>query len=253
MQSDRGHIHHRLLDHGLSVRQTTILLYGVCGVFCLFGILLLSPRRSFASLIFSILGVLIVIGVQRLRYPEFEVLGSKIRQGVTRRRRRLIANINVRQLGATMKQAITAEKIFTFLNELGEINGFDGITLEINAQIRPQISALLNSGAEAKGWKPVLSSIPTSIWGCARNAGAIDELMAAESAWSLRIPLRHQNRELGVMTLYRFLDNSEVFIDFNSICGYFHQELSQALDKLLQQVEANPEDTVAESSLIECQ
>jgi UDP-N-acetylmuramyl pentapeptide phosphotransferase/UDP-N-acetylglucosamine-1-phosphate transferase len=32
-QGDRGHVHHRLLDRGLTQRRVVLLLYGVCGLF----------------------------------------------------------------------------------------------------------------------------------------------------------------------------------------------------------------------------
>ena len=89
---DRGHIHHKLLDHGLTQRQAVILLYAVCALFSLFGLMLLNPQRNLAALIFFVLGVGIVFGVQRLGYAEFSELGNQIRQGVTRRRRALAVN-----------------------------------------------------------------------------------------------------------------------------------------------------------------
>ncbi len=252
MQSDRGHIHHRLLDHGLSVRQTTILLYGVCGVFCLFGILLLNPRRSLAALIFSTLGVLIVVGVQRLRYPEFEVIGSKIRQGVTRRRRRMIANVNVRQLCAAMKQTADAEKIFALLSQICEMNDFDSITLELKTLASTSHQPTFAAGAEMNGWKPMPTDATNVRWGKVRSGGDVDELTTVEAKWSLRVPLRHQNHDIGAMTLYRKLDHEDLLVDLDSICGSFQQELSQTLDSLLQQADAKPEAILAETSLIEC-
>lgn len=240
LQSDRGHIHHRLLDHGLSVRQTAILLYGVCGVFCLFGILLLSPRRSLSFLIFSVLSVLIVIGVQRLRYPEFEVLGSKLFQGVARRRRQIIANVNARQMSAEMKRAIHAEKIFVVLNEIGEMNDFDGMTLAIQTPIHPQLATALIAGAQESGWVKVQEAETVFLLGMARHGIEIDQLMNAASVWSLRVPLNCQTGDLGAMTLYRRLSDTELLVDLNHICGDFQRELSQALNKLLRRAEAEP-------------
>jgi UDP-GlcNAc:undecaprenyl-phosphate GlcNAc-1-phosphate transferase len=250
MQSDRGHIHHRLLDHGLSVRQTTILLYGVCGVFCLFGILLLNPRRSLAALIFSTLGVLIVVGVQRLRYPEFEVIGSKIRQGVTRRRRRMIANVNIRQVCAAMKQTADAKKIFSFLRQICEMNDFEGITLELRTPAAMRHKSMLASGAEMNDWKPMAASASHFSWGKV-HPGNIDELTTAEAMWSLRVPLNYQHHDIGAITFYRKLGNEDLLVDLNSICGAFQQELSRALDNLLKQTEDKPETIIAEPSLLE--
>src|SRR5215813_9724713 len=70
-RGDRGHIHHMLLQRGLTQRQAVILLYAVCAVFSLFGLMLINPKRELAALILFVLGVGVVFGVQRLRYVEF--------------------------------------------------------------------------------------------------------------------------------------------------------------------------------------
>jgi hypothetical protein len=219
-------------------------------VFCLFGILLLNPRRSLAALIFSTLGVLIVVGVQRLRYPEFEVIGSKIRQGVTRRRRRMIANVNIRQVCAAMKQTADAKKIFSFLRQICEMNDFEGITLELRTPAAMRHKSMLASGAEMNDWKPMAASASHFSWGKV-HPGNIDELTTAEAMWSLRVPLNYQHHDIGAITFYRKLGNEDLLVDLNSICGAFQQELSRALDNLLKQTEDKPETIIAEPSLLE--
>ena len=42
--ADRGHLHHRLLDRGLSVRQTVVAMYGVTAVLCLVALALWWSR-----------------------------------------------------------------------------------------------------------------------------------------------------------------------------------------------------------------
>jgi UDP-GlcNAc:undecaprenyl-phosphate/decaprenyl-phosphate GlcNAc-1-phosphate transferase len=55
---DRGHIHHRLLDLGLSHRQTVILIYVIC-----ISLGALSLVLSAASQVYAFLGVLVASGV----------------------------------------------------------------------------------------------------------------------------------------------------------------------------------------------
>ena len=55
---DRGHIHHRLLDLGLSQRQTVLLIYGICA-----GLGALSLILSTAGQVYAFLGVLIGFGL----------------------------------------------------------------------------------------------------------------------------------------------------------------------------------------------
>ncbi len=55
---DRGHLHHRLLDVGLSHRGTVVLIYGLCGVLGTLSLLL-----SGANQIFAFVGVFMLIGI----------------------------------------------------------------------------------------------------------------------------------------------------------------------------------------------
>jgi UDP-GlcNAc:undecaprenyl-phosphate GlcNAc-1-phosphate transferase len=55
---DRGHLHHRLLDLGLSHRQTVVLIYGIC-----IGLGVLSLILSGASQVYAFLGVFVGIGL----------------------------------------------------------------------------------------------------------------------------------------------------------------------------------------------
>jgi len=54
---DRGHLHHRLLDVGLSHRQTVLLIYGICGVLAVLALLLTG-----AGQVYAFMGVFVAIG-----------------------------------------------------------------------------------------------------------------------------------------------------------------------------------------------
>jgi UDP-GlcNAc:undecaprenyl-phosphate GlcNAc-1-phosphate transferase len=55
---DRGHLHHRLLEVGLSHRQTVLLIYGIC-----VGLGVLSLLLTGAGQVYAFLGVFVVIGL----------------------------------------------------------------------------------------------------------------------------------------------------------------------------------------------
>ena len=55
---DRGHLHHRLLDVGLSHRQTVLLIYGIC-----IALGALSLLLSGAGQVYAFLGVFVLIGI----------------------------------------------------------------------------------------------------------------------------------------------------------------------------------------------
>jgi len=69
--ADREHIHHKLLQMGLSHRQVVIVLYAVSAVFGLLSLFLLWPTGSSLGLVLAVLGTGVWLGVQHLGYLEF--------------------------------------------------------------------------------------------------------------------------------------------------------------------------------------
>jgi len=69
---DRGHLHHRLLDVGLSHRQTVLLIYAVCIVLSL-----LSLFLSGANQILAFVGVFVVIGLVLFLLARVHVGGNE--------------------------------------------------------------------------------------------------------------------------------------------------------------------------------
>jgi UDP-GlcNAc:undecaprenyl-phosphate GlcNAc-1-phosphate transferase len=77
-EADRNHIHHRLLDLGLSHRTAVFILYGIGSL--LAGVALLSLLLTRQQAGFLLLGILLAgfLGLQRLGYGEFAL----VRRGV---------------------------------------------------------------------------------------------------------------------------------------------------------------------------
>jgi len=59
--ADRGHIHHRLLDLGLSHRNTVLVIYGVCVLLAVMSLVL-----STTSQMYAFLGLIVVFGLALL-------------------------------------------------------------------------------------------------------------------------------------------------------------------------------------------
>lgn len=63
---DRGHLHHRLLDRGLTQRQTVILLYMVSAVLGLGALALAGVNRPAAVVTLGVIAAVLLIGAQRM-------------------------------------------------------------------------------------------------------------------------------------------------------------------------------------------
>ena len=76
---DRGHLHHRLLDVGLSHRQTVLLIYAIC-----VGLGALSLLLSGAGQVYAFLGVFVLIGLALLALSRIDLGGPDAEHGSKR-------------------------------------------------------------------------------------------------------------------------------------------------------------------------
>ncbi|MGI8991896.1 MAG: MraY family glycosyltransferase [Bryobacteraceae bacterium] len=80
--ADRGHIHHRLLDRGLTPRRAVVILYGLCGLTAIFSLSQSVVRSNHLSgLILVLFCGVSWVGIQYLGYAEFRVAGSLLFKG----------------------------------------------------------------------------------------------------------------------------------------------------------------------------
>jgi UDP-GlcNAc:undecaprenyl-phosphate GlcNAc-1-phosphate transferase len=200
LAGDRGHIHHRLLDRGLTQRQAAIILYGVCGLFSLFGLMLLNPQRNIGALVFFIIGVGLILGVQHLRYPEFAELGHQIRRSVHRRRRTMVANVHLRRFGADLGQVTSPGELTAALAALPINSEFETIRVELaNADL---------------------------FW----SAGTGTE---SSRNWRLSIPLlSEEGRVIGRIILERDLQRGLPLLELGSLSENLAREVARAIERL---------------------
>jgi UDP-GlcNAc:undecaprenyl-phosphate GlcNAc-1-phosphate transferase len=69
--ADRGHIHHRLLDRGLSPRRVALLLYAVGGLSALLAVLQSVVHSQLSIVILALFCASTCVFVRSLRYVEF--------------------------------------------------------------------------------------------------------------------------------------------------------------------------------------
>ena len=82
-EADRGHIHHRLLDKGLTQRKVTLTLYACSAVSAACSILMMN--KSASGVVILLFCVMSWIGIQHLGYIEFGVAGRMFIEGAFRR------------------------------------------------------------------------------------------------------------------------------------------------------------------------
>ena len=84
--ADRGHIHHKLLDRGLTPKQTVFVLYGLSSVAAIFSLAQGFIANVYLSLVVGLLFVVVVwFVVHKLRYAELMFAGRLLRLGELQR------------------------------------------------------------------------------------------------------------------------------------------------------------------------
>lgn len=79
MQADRGHIHHRLIDAGLSQKQAVLVLYGVTALLGILAVIILESTIGKVIVLLTILAILTVIGRKSVNEIIVYIAGGKQR------------------------------------------------------------------------------------------------------------------------------------------------------------------------------
>jgi UDP-GlcNAc:undecaprenyl-phosphate GlcNAc-1-phosphate transferase len=107
--ADRGHIHHRLLERGLSPRKAMLVLClfaALAAALALLGTSFLGGRyQGFVILLFCIAAW---AGIQQLRYSEFDVARRLLFRGEFQRA--MHGKLRMESLASALEQALTREK-----------------------------------------------------------------------------------------------------------------------------------------------
>ena len=126
--ADRGHIHHRLLDLGLSHRQTVLVLYGVS---ILLGVsaLVLTYASSSQSMWF-------LLGLSGIAYLALRKLGfmrfSTAQQVMGDRRKNLEMRAAIRHIGDAMRAAKRASDVWVALRMAAMVLGASAVALHVD-------------------------------------------------------------------------------------------------------------------------
>jgi UDP-GlcNAc:undecaprenyl-phosphate/decaprenyl-phosphate GlcNAc-1-phosphate transferase len=140
---DREHIHHKLLDLGISHREAVVVLYGVSGAFGLMSLMLLSPWAQPLAVVLLIFGGGIVVGLQRLGYHEFDEL-ERIARRTMEQRQVIINNLAVRRGAEKLGSCRSFEDICRTLDESFGNNDFDGFVLQVPLRNEAAVAGFLD-------------------------------------------------------------------------------------------------------------
>ena len=211
--ADREHIHHKLLQLGMSHRQVVIVLYGVSAIFALLSLFLLWPTGSTLALVLAVLGTGIWMGVQHLGYLEFGEL-RRVAQRTVTQRQVFVNNLAIRRAAEELRTATDFQDLHRILSAAFEENDFDGF--ELLPESYSDIGELAAAPAEfpALRWrKPGSHSAP-----------------GFRNTWSLHLELLSaSNRYCGRLIAFRRYSQADLQTDINLLTSILATNLADAL------------------------
>ncbi len=206
--ADREHIHHKLLDQGWSHRQAVVILYGVSALFGMMSLALLTPGQAPLAIVLAILGIGIVVGVQKMQYHEFFEIGRLARR-VVEQKSSIINNLAVRRGAERLARCKRWADIVQVLREIFADNEFDKFVIIIKAESSDAI-VLMHQ------WPSVVSDM--------------DQEVESVGQWSLTFPLALKGDWKGILELSRY-GTSPLLIDINLLICELKEELERACNR----------------------
>lgn len=223
LTADREHIHHKLLQRGLSQRQVVIILYAVSAVFALLSLFLLWPTERTLGLVLAILGTGVWIGVQHLGYLEFGELRRVAQR--TMERQILINNLAVRRATEELKVTSDYGQLCSVLTAALNNNDFEAfdLRLQLSGTDVPEMRGLQLVSA----W----NESPCFRWVNRKPSSALD----LTGACSVKLDLvSSKGHQCGSMTVYRQYTARELQLDLNLLICHFPGVLADALERCSQ-------------------
>ncbi|MBI4462111.1 MAG: undecaprenyl/decaprenyl-phosphate alpha-N-acetylglucosaminyl 1-phosphate transferase [Acidobacteria bacterium] len=142
LHSDRGHIHHRLLELGLEPRHAVLLLYTVSAVAAFGCIVIARSEQWLGAFVLALFVSGLWIAVRQLNYPEFREFNRSLAEGLFFSRRVLSKHLDLRRRAAELARAPDWASLWEQLRRTAEEFDFDAVELELP----PETPAPLSPG-----------------------------------------------------------------------------------------------------------
>ena len=219
--ADREHIHHKLLQHGMSHRQVVILLYGVSAVFAMLSLFLLWPTGSSLGLVMAVLGIGIWIGVQHLGYLEFGEI-ARVGRRTLDQPQIFVNNLAIRRATEELKVARDFDQVRSILIAAFGSNDFDGF--ELNVGLHP--GKMIDFSDPEQNFSQSENNFRWLKPGLRSLHGA--------SVWTIALSLLStSNRSCGTLKIYRLYTRRDLQLDVNLLAAVFPTALADAVDRTL--------------------
>lgn len=130
-QADKEHIHHRLMDLGLSHRQAVLVLYGFCILLGAAALVLTYASSIQAALLLLVLAIVAVVFLRSLGYVRFD----RIPESALDRKRNRALRAALRPLGRRLRQLRAVSQIWPVVIEAAKALGAVTVNLQTDLDL----------------------------------------------------------------------------------------------------------------------
>ncbi len=209
--ADDEHIHHKLLQRGLSHRQAVVVLYAVSACFALVSLPLLSPKSGTIAVVLSVVGLGVFFGLQHLGYHEVDELRRVARR--TWGQKTIISNnLAIHRATDELAAAVTFHDVVEILETTFEAHDYDGFEVLFT----PDLPAFYGPAG----------GIPPFQYAWRREEGKRGK------GWELRLELLSERGDVcGFFSINRTYSQSSLRSDVDCLTEEFASALSLALQR----------------------
>ncbi len=217
--ADGEHIHHRLLQRGLSQRQIVFVLCGVSLAFSLLAFIFVHTNGILSALVFC---GMVWISFSALRWLGFRELDELTRIGHRVMQQKAIAknDLELRRATDRLQKEPNINGVCTVLADAFETTEFDSFTLVL-AELPPNEAHFLSrtsAGNFAFGWT---------------KAGVSGEL--GECNWHMDLELSSSFGPSGALTIRKHVTGGPLLLDLEILTNDLRRALSEAIDRAFAQ------------------
>jgi len=226
--ADDEHIHHKLLQRGLSHRQAVVVLYAVSAAFALISLPLLSPKSGMIAVVLSVVGLGVFFGLQHLGYNELGEL-RRVARRTWEQKTIIYNNLAIRRAEDELANARTVSDVVQILKTAFQGNDYDGFEIAFTPE-----SSLSYSSPRM---------IPPFQYAWRREGGNRNK------GWEVRLDLFTKRGEVrGCFSIHRSYTESSLRSDIDCFTKEFASALSAALQRAGEShVPSMPLDALAEN------
>ena len=220
-EADRRHVHHILLERGVSPRHTLLILYGASAI--LGGAALLLMNASGRAAPFIVVAVVggVLLACSRLGYYEFQHLREFVRHGPKRRdevvfRRRLVLSV-----GQCILEEHSFDRMWCLIREVANILSFDRASFVPSSDGR--VADTPGHEGDGSPSKELPDDFRERVW--TRPAISKDDPLTSR----LVVPVQADDRSYGELILERAHAQREDLEEravLNELCAYLADGMS---------------------------